>query len=80
MMKKLIKSKGTFAKKKAHPTQSSMDLGKVRKLRSAGFLKDIRTEKDAIEMKREYERLGYHVDKRTYVVAGQRWWRLTLKI
>jgi hypothetical protein len=66
-------------KKKA---QGAFDLGVPKqklKYTEHGFLKDIRTKDLADKLRRGYEKDGYEVKMNSYVIAHQKWWRISFK-
>ena len=75
------KTKGSWGRKPSE-SQSSMELGVPKqkpKYKDSGFIKDIRTREDADRLKGSFQRMGYHVKLQSYVVAHQRWWRISFK-
>lgn len=69
-------------KKKKNPSQGAFELGVPKqklKYTEHGYMKDIRTKELADKMKRDFQKDGYEVKLQSYVIAHQKWWRISFK-
>ena len=68
--------------KKKKPLQGAFPLN-VSKQKSKyvehGYLKDIRTKGEADKLRRNFQKDGYEVKLNSYIVAHQKWWRISFK-
>ena len=68
--------------KKRKPLQGAFPLN-VSKQKSKyvehGYLKDIRTKDEADKLRRNFQKDGYEVKMNSYIIAHQKWWRISFK-
>ena len=67
---------------KKRKEQGAFELGvpkQKRKYVERGYLKDIRTKDEADKLRRNFQKDGYEVKMNSYIIAHQKWWRISFK-